>query len=91
MTETSRLRRFFRRERDSSSSRAGDPVLSTVYWPKHLLADEIPHVRILSYGYEAEIVRAFAPVGDANIFQHAQNLLAEIQRIRSEVCTPMSQ
>lgn len=80
------LRRFFRQER--ADSRPGSSSPSSIFWPQHLLAEEIPHVRILSYGYEAEIVRAFAPVGDANIFQHAQNLLAEIQGVRSEVLAP---
>ncbi|KAL8724942.1 MAG: hypothetical protein Q9181_006602, partial [Wetmoreana brouardii] len=82
--ERSRLRRIFHRKRNYSPSEPNNSSQNSVFWPKDLLAEDIPEVRILSYGYEAEIVRAFAPVGTANIFQHAQNLLAEIQRVRSE-------
>ena len=61
---------------------------TSVFWPKDLLAEDIPNVRIISYGYESEVLKMFTAASSANknnIFQHAQNMLADIQRIRSEV------
>jgi hypothetical protein len=58
---------------------------SSVFWPRDLLPADVPNVRIVSYGYQSEVLKMFAAANKNNIFQHAQNMLADIQRVRSEV------
>lgn len=77
------LTRLFKRDKGVGLSDA--PNSTSVFWPRDLLPEDVPNVRIISYGYESEVLKMFATANTNNLFQHAQNMLADIQRIRSEV------
>ena len=49
-----------------------------VYWPKDLLGPDVPHVRILTFGYDAKVV------GQNNIHDHAQTLVSDLRRQRKK-------
>jgi len=78
------FRRFLKLKSSGAigSSSGNDPT----FWPRDLLPEDVPHARIISYGYESEVIKMFAPSNKNNILWHGQNLLAEVQRVRSQVC-----
>ena len=52
------------------------------FWPRDLLAKSMKNVRIITYGYDADIVR-FLGKASANIsLQHAENLIQDLHNIR---------
>jgi hypothetical protein len=53
-----------------------------VVWPRDLLPVDAPHARIMSFGYDANVVNFFSVASHSSIFQHAQNLLQDLQRER---------
>lgn len=44
-------------------------------WPRLLLPKDIPQARIMTFGYDADIVRWTDPAGTNRIANHARNLL----------------
>jgi hypothetical protein len=62
-------------------------MTSTVYWPRDLLREAVPNARILTYGYNADVVSGFFRATNANsISQHGRDLMAEVERnTRNEV------
>jgi len=55
-----------------------------VYWPKDLLGPDVPHVRILTFGYDAKVENALDRVGQNNIHDHAQALVSDLRRERKK-------
>ncbi len=53
-----------------------------VVWPRDLLPTDAPHARIMTFGYAADVVNFFSVASHSSIFQHAQNLLQDLQRER---------
>ncbi|KAL4783349.1 hypothetical protein BJX76DRAFT_330123 [Aspergillus varians] len=53
-----------------------------VYWPVHLLPKDFPEARVLSFGYDADVARFLAPVGQCNLREHATSLLNDIAAFR---------
>ncbi|KAF2877209.1 hypothetical protein BDV95DRAFT_558683 [Massariosphaeria phaeospora] len=54
------------------------------FWPKDLLPDDLPHARIITWGYDADVVKPFNVVSVARLTQHAQHLCTELANIREE-------
>lgn len=57
---------------------------TTCFWPKDLLSEDLPNARIISWGYEAAVIRPARVVSIANLTQHAQKLCTEIANLRQE-------
>ena len=55
-----------------------------VYWPKDLLGPDVPHVRILTFGYDAKVAKVLDRVGQNNIHDHAQALVSDLRRQRKK-------
>lgn len=53
-------------------------------WPKSLLSQDINDVRILSWGYDADIVKLWNPASNNRVANHAQNLIGDLARKRDE-------
>ncbi|KAL8941796.1 MAG: hypothetical protein Q9216_002034 [Gyalolechia sp. 2 TL-2023] len=53
-----------------------------VFWPRDLLPAELPNARIMSYGYDVDVMNFFSNASQSSIFQHALNLLEDLQRKR---------
>jgi len=51
-----------------------------VYWPRDLLPFEIPDARILTYGYDADVIKRGDHVKTNNFTTHGQDLLVQLQR-----------
>ena len=47
-------------------------------WPETVLPKAFPNVRILAFGYDANVVRATGPAGQNTVRQHAQNLVESL-------------
>ncbi|KAI9720681.1 MAG: hypothetical protein M1835_004022 [Candelina submexicana] len=57
---------------------------STEPWPKTLLSQDISDVRILSWGYDADIINLWNPASNNRVANHAQNLNGDLARKRDE-------
>jgi len=59
-------------------------VKSGIYWPVHLLSQDVPDARILAFGYDADVTKFLGPVSQNNLRDHASALLGELAAMRSE-------
>ena len=57
-------------------------------WPKALLATDITNARIVTYGYDADIVHWMKPAGQNTVREHAQNLVNDLCSLRARTKTP---
>src|SRR5262245_11491686 len=57
-----------------------------ICWPKELLSREesLSHARILTYGYDANIVDTTGRASLNSLFQHSMNLLLDLSRERKQ-------
>ena len=56
-----------------------------VFWPRELLANDIPNVRIFTYGYDSKISHyTSGPANQSNISQHGLSLLTAVWAERLE-------
>jgi protein SERAC1 len=55
-----------------------------VCWPKELLSKEpaLSHIRVLTFGYDANIVKLMGRASLNSLFDHSINLLNELSRER---------
>ena len=53
-----------------------------LYWPVDLLSKDISDARILTFGYDADIVNFWNPASQNRISNHAQNLLGDLSNLR---------
>ena len=60
---------------------------SGVYWPGDLLKLDLPDTRILSYGYDADIVNFWNPASNSRLSNHAENLVGDLVRRRERTET----
>ncbi|KAH8896752.1 hypothetical protein GQ53DRAFT_595324, partial [Thozetella sp. PMI_491] len=57
---------------------------SQIYWPKQLLPHDIPSARVLTYGYDADVAKLFASVGQGALRSHAATLVGDIAALRRD-------
>ena len=57
-----------------------------VCWPEQLLSKEeaLAHVRILAFGYDANVINAMGRASLNSLFDHSINLLNELFRVRRQ-------
>ncbi|KAL8831007.1 MAG: hypothetical protein Q9191_001103 [Dirinaria sp. TL-2023a] len=66
----------------------GDPAstwlhtASGTHWPANLLSRDLSASRILSFGYDADVVNFWSPVSQNRIGNHALNMLGDLTRLR---------
>lgn len=53
-----------------------------VYWPRDLLLKDLPNIRVISFGYDAEISTFLHPASDGSIFSIARDLVARLEILR---------
>ncbi len=53
-----------------------------VFWPKDLLGHDISKARVISWGYDADVVKFLSGPSQASIYGHAIALLADIAQER---------
>lgn len=54
----------------------------SVCWPKDLLSKDLPHLRIIRWGYDADVAAFSSFTNQSGIVTHAENLLGDIVRRR---------
>ena len=64
------------RDRTWSATDAGDP------WPLLLLSEDLPNVRLITYGYDADVVHWTRPARQATIREHSKNLVQDLGNVR---------
>lgn len=60
---------------------------SGVHWPRDLLKQDLPDVRVLSYGYDADFVNLWKPASISRLSNHAENLVGGLVRMRERTGT----
>lgn len=60
---------------------------SGVHWPRDLLKQDLPDVRILSYGYDADFFNLWKPASISRLSNHAENLVGDLVRKREQTET----
>ena len=55
---------------------------SGIFWPEALLKDDVSEARILSYGYDADVVQFWSMASQNRIGNHAQNLVNVLANLR---------
>ena len=55
-----------------------------IHWPSQLLGQDIPDSRILSFGYDADVVNLLGggPVSNSRLSNHAESLVDKLVRER---------
>jgi hypothetical protein len=51
-------------------------------WPRDLLKHDVKNIRVITWGYDSSVVKAFAGSSQASIFGHAEALLTDISSRR---------
>jgi protein SERAC1 len=59
---------------------------NNVCWPEELLSKEeaLSHIRILMFGYDAQVISLIGRASMNNLFEHSINLLNELSRERTQ-------
>lgn len=55
---------------------------SRTLWPRDLLSKDFPNARIITWGYDSNVVNFFAPSSKNSLFGHANNLLTDVATLR---------
>lgn len=58
-----------------------------IHWPSELLRQDLPNTRILSFGYDADIVNFWNPASNSRLSSHAENLVGGLVRERERTNT----
>ncbi|KAI0813459.1 hypothetical protein GGR55DRAFT_677101 [Xylaria sp. FL0064] len=60
-----------------------------IFWPRDLLRDDVKMARVIMWGCDADIANIFTPAGQKSLFGHANTLLRDLARHRSEITRPI--
>ena len=55
-----------------------------VFWPRDLLIRDVRNVRIITFGYDSDVVRLLGQVSRNQIHDHARTLIADLGRCRKK-------
>jgi ankyrin repeat protein len=55
---------------------------SGCHWPHALLPADVPNARVLTFGYDADVVKLFHGVGQSDLRNHASTLVVEFGQLR---------
>ncbi|KAK4948028.1 hypothetical protein LTR10_013082 [Elasticomyces elasticus] len=59
------------------------PETGKIFWPHHFLVKDLPNARILTWGYDADVAKAFDFASQSSISQHASQLLSDLANERT--------
>ena len=65
-----------------SSSNTWSHENAKTYWPIDFLSKDVPNSRIISSGYDADVVNFRSPVSQNRIGSHARNLSGGLAHLR---------
>ncbi|KAI4638544.1 hypothetical protein J4E93_010099 [Alternaria ventricosa] len=58
-----------------------------IFWPKDLLAKDLDHVRIFTFGYDADVVKLLTIAGGNTVRDHGKSLAQDLSLRRAETNT----
>ena len=58
-----------------------------IHWPSELLGQDFPDTRIMSFGYDADVVNFWNPASKSRLSSHAENLVGDLVRERERTDT----
>ncbi|MCJ1425649.1 hypothetical protein MMC29_003549, partial [Sticta canariensis] len=61
--------------------------VAKVHWPSQLLSQDIPDARILSFGYDADIVNFWRPASNNFLSNHAEKMVSKLASERRRTST----
>ncbi|KAI0420903.1 Alpha/Beta hydrolase protein [Xylaria grammica] len=53
-------------------------------WPESLLPSDLPTARIITYGYDADVVHLTRPAGQNTVREHATSLINDLTSLRAD-------
>jgi pimeloyl-ACP methyl ester carboxylesterase len=60
---------------------------SGTFWPRDLLPRDVPNVRVMTFGYPADIVNLLRPTSTSGVTNHAASLVGALEGIRMRTRT----
>ncbi len=69
-------------KRKSVVQQAHDTSQASVFWPVDLLAKDVSNLRIISFGYDADVSKFLSRTSDRSIFSVAQDLVVRLEMLR---------
>lgn len=69
-------------------TRCGTWSKNNICWPRHLLEKDLHDVRVVTWGYDANIANATRQASQDGIFGHAETLLGDLARLRKGTVCP---
>lgn len=81
-SETAAPKRFSMFRSRKAQVKAATVGSGDVYWPRDLLLKDLPNIRVISFGYDAEISTFLHPAADGSIFSIARDLVARLEILR---------
>lgn len=58
--------------------------VSKVFWPKDLLAEDLPKGRVITFGYDADIIRGLSIAGNGTLRDHGKALAEDLAMRRKK-------
>ena len=55
---------------------------NNILWPETLLPNKLPKARIMTFGFDADVVNFWLPAGQNRIGNHAQSLAQSLANLR---------
>lgn len=55
-----------------------------ILWPQDLLPKRLPEARIMTFGYDANVIAFLSAASQNRIASHGQNLLSSLADVRDE-------
>ena len=65
------------------SNPSTQPGAGNIFWPHHFLVEDLPNARILTWGYDADVTKAFDFASQSSISQNANQLLSDLANERT--------
>ena len=59
-------------------------ILIETFWPRDLLGKDLQNIRIISWGYDSDVMKMFSSSSQDTIVGHAETLLTDIDSLRFE-------
>ncbi|KAI0198002.1 Alpha/Beta hydrolase protein [Astrocystis sublimbata] len=60
-----------------------------VFWPHDFLKDDLENIRVITWGYDANIANPSGPASAESLYGHASTLLGDLARIRRNINRPI--
>ncbi|KAK7688526.1 hypothetical protein QCA50_008064 [Cerrena zonata] len=56
-----------------------------MFWPRDLLGKDVKNIRIISWGYDSDVMKVFSSSSQDTIVGHAETLLTDIDSLRTDL------